>query len=223
MTASPAAWTIAAACAYGIGSIPFGVIIGHLRGVDIRGAGSGNIGATNVGRLLGKPLGILCFLLDMGKGAVPVLVSGGLFGVLGTNLLDATAAQLWPWLAVAIAALLGHMYSPFLAFSGGKGVATAFGGLAAMWPILTLPVIAAFVSWLVVLAAIRIISVASMVAAAVLPLSYVVWALTQGGGGVLLSSAAPPLIVTLAITLLVFWKHRENLGRLRRGEEPHIG
>ncbi|MHC4711631.1 MAG: glycerol-3-phosphate acyltransferase [Planctomycetota bacterium] len=147
-------WIVCIVGAYLIGSIPFGVLIGRVRGVDILQHGSKNPGATNVARLLGRPLGAVCFVLDMGKGAGPVLVAGSIFNLLGRRpaSLDPEVAvlsqtEMWLWLAVACAAIAGHMCSPFLAFRGGKGVATGFGAMVAMWPVLTFPALGAIVVW----------------------------------------------------------------------------
>ena len=114
-------WIVCIAGAYLAGSIPFGVIIGRARGIDIREHGSKNIGATNVSRVLGARLGLLCFVLDVGKGAGPVIAAGALFDLLGKRPVDPDAATLtqsetWLWLAVAGATIVGHMYSPFLGF-----------------------------------------------------------------------------------------------------------
>ncbi|MHC4908144.1 MAG: glycerol-3-phosphate 1-O-acyltransferase PlsY [Planctomycetota bacterium] len=237
-------WPLSILGAYLVGSIPFGLIIGLSRGVDIRTAGSGNVGATNVGRLLGRRLGITCFVLDALKGAIPVLVAGSLAGVLGRHPLDAgawstglvdqapdsaSAADLWLWLLVACAALLGHMFSPWLGFRGGKGVATGFGGMLAMWPVLTLPAAAALVVWLLVVAAFRYISLASVSAAISLPVTTLILAFARGAGDESTGTAhalerwAPALTITTLLAVLVAVRHRSNIARLRAGTEPKIG
>jgi acyl phosphate:glycerol-3-phosphate acyltransferase len=211
--------------AYLVGSIPFGLIIGRLRGVDIRQHGSKNIGATNVGRVLGRGWGWLCFVLDMLKGAAPVLIAGFVMGTLGTRPDDMAQSQMWLWLAVAMAATLGHIFPLYLGFKGGKGVATGFGALAATWPLLTIPAFAGLVVWYAALRLTRYMSVASMAGAVAVPLAY---ALTIMGGHVegaaeRLMHASPPLIVTVLLAALIIWKHRGNIARLRRGEEPKVG
>ena len=229
-------WFFSILAAYLIGSIPFGVLIARTRGVDIRQQGSKNIGATNVGRVLGRRLGLLCFALDVSKGAVPVLVAGSLFGLLGrlpastdpgVNVLSAT--EMWLWLAIACAAVAGHMYSPFLGFGGGKGVATGFGGLVVMWPVLTIPALGAVVVWYGILRLTHYVSLASMVATASLPVGYTLSILPRDAFDLPLADSlsqiaagSPPLIVTSAMTLAVVFKHRDNIGRLRRGEEPKV-
>lgn len=223
-------WTFSIIAAYLIGAIPFGVLIGRIKGVDIRQHGSKNIGATNVGRVLGGRLGILCFLLDLLKGAVPVLLAGTVTNVLGHAPADLTGGQMWLWLAVAAAAVAGHMFSPFLGFRGGKGVATAFGALGAMWPLLTIPTLGALVVWYAALRLTRYVSVASMLAAVSLPIGYLLSALPPTAMDQPLSDtlahllhASPPFLGTAVIAALVIYQHRANIARLRRGEEPKVG
>ena len=130
-----AATTIAflALGAYLLGSVPFGLLIGKAKGVDLRAHGSGNIGATNAMRVLGKPLGIACFALDVAKGAIPTAIAGAL--IVPESGLDAPTA--FAWVAIGVCAVIGHMFSIFLRFSGGKGVATGFGILLAIFPYVT--------------------------------------------------------------------------------------
>ncbi len=215
--------------AYLLGSIPFGVLIGRARGIDIREHGSRNIGATNVGRVLGRRYGLLCFFLDMAKGAIPVLVAGNMLDTLGHTTLESGAGQLWLWMLVALAALAGHMFSPFLGFGGGKGVATAFGGLVAMWPILTIPALIALGSWILVVMSTRVVSIASMAAALIMPIATLVMMLLSGGRSDpqpatldILASGSAPLLTTVGIAGLVLWRHRSNIRRLLRGEEHVI-
>ncbi len=178
--------------------------------MDVRDAGSGNIGATNVGRLLGRKYGILCFGLDAAKGAVPVIAMGLIGGVWGEPVIDDTTQ--WLWLGAAAAALVGHMFPPWLRFKGGKGVATGFGGLLAMWPVLTVPALLALLIWGLVLAATRYVSLSSMLAALSLPITCLV------------RDASPPVIaVTTALAVAVLWKHRANIGRLASGTESKVG
>jgi len=220
-----AAWFICIPGAYLIGSIPFGVLIGKLRGVDIREQGSKNIGATNVGRLLGRRLGMLCCTLDVLKGAIPVLAAGFACGVINREPATLSQAEMWLWLAVAAAAILGHMAPIFIGFAGGKGVATSFGAMIAMWPVLTLPAIGALVVWYGTLRLTRYVSAASMAGAASLPLWYLFRCIPPSGADVIavIGHASPPLIATAALALLVLWRHRANITRLRRGQEPRVG
>lgn len=222
-------WLLCILAAYLIGSIPFGVIIARSKGVDIRQHGSKNIGATNVGRVLGKKFGVLCFILDFVKGAGPVIGAGLVNHTFGCEPDVLSASQMWLWMAVAGAAVMGHMFSAFLRFAGGKGVATGFGAIAAMYPLLTYPAFAAIVVWYLVLRTTKYVSLSSILAVLSLPLSYLIsvippramdqpFDLTMDH----LRHAAPPFIGTLLIALLVIWKHRSNIERLRRGEEPKV-
>ena len=218
-------WSACILGAYLVGSIPFGVLIGLSRGIDIRQHGSKNIGATNVGRVLGRRFGILCFALDFLKGAAPVAAAGFINGVIGRDADQLLTAQMWFWLAVAVAAVAGHMCSIFIGFKGGKGVATAFGTLAAMWPLLTIPALGALVVWYATLRITRYVSVASMLGSLSIPVWYLIWSIPPKADNLAdhLVHASPPLIVTAVLALLVVYKHRENIRRLRRGEEPQVG
>ncbi len=180
------------------GSIPFGLLLVRAaRGVDVRGQGSGNIGATNVARVAGRGLGAAVLLLDALKGALPVLLARA---VDGTGVVPA---------AVGLAAFAGHVAPPWLGFRGGKGVATALGVLAMLAPRAAL---AAAVTWAVVLAVLRISSVSSLLAGIVAVA--VAW----------LAPGTPP--VAAALTSLIFlamlWTHRGNIGRLLRRGEPRV-
>lgn len=226
-------WIVNIVIAYLMGSIPVGVLIARSRGVDIRQHGSKNVGATNVGRVLGKRFGYICFVLDVIKGAAPVLIAGATAGVLGRSVPDLTAMDMWLWMAVAIAAVLGHMYSIFLRFAGGKGVATASGALLAMWPLLTLPTIAAMIVWYATMRISRYVSLASVLAALSLPVVTLLTLMLQsdpqaagqpdGPAVDAVVHAAPILIVTAALAGLVVYKHRGNLRRIQLGEEPKVG
>ena len=109
-------WSVAALVAFGCGSIPFGPIVARLRGINLRTVGSGNIGATNVGRALGWKWGVLVYVLDAIKGAAPVLAAGAMAGILGKPADEVAPADMWWWLLMPIAAVLGHMFSPFVGF-----------------------------------------------------------------------------------------------------------
>lgn len=182
--------------AYLIGSVPTGFLLGSLSGVDIRQAGSRNIGASNVARVVGWKTGLITLLSDAGKGFIPVLLSFQL----GFSLIVTTLA--------ALAAFLGHLYPVFLKFKGGKGVATALGGLAGLAPLATLVLISVFS--LVVLVS-RWISLASLTAATLAPV--VLW----------LFSYPPPLLWTsLVMSALIIVRHRENIRRLISGREARF-
>ena len=188
---------------YLIGSIPAAFLAGKLaRGIDLREHGSGNLGATNVYRVLGPKIALVVLLVDALKGAVPVLVFPGWT--------DAARPDLWA-IAYAVAASCGHVRSVFLLWrGGGKGVATAAGAFMALAPLPSLVALGAFV---VVLLARGYVSLASLSAATVLP------AMIGLRDGV----RSPLFVVSAAVTAFVFWTHRANIGRLRRGEEPRFG
>lgn len=186
------------AAGYASGSVPFGVIVARSRGVDILRQGSGNPGATNVGRVLGRPFGYAVFALDFLKGALPVL---------GARLAAGDSA--WVPAAALVGAVLGHVFSPFLRFRGGKGVATGAGGFAVLLP---LPAAVALGVWLAATFGTRYVSLASMLAACSLPVSS--WILGYG---------APAAGLCAAVAALVVWLHRGNIARLRAGTEPRIG
>jgi glycerol-3-phosphate acyltransferase PlsY len=202
------------------GSVPFALLLGRLRGIDIRTVGSGNVGATNLGRALGKPWGIACFALDALKGAAPVVAFGLWRGCWGVPIGEAAGNPTAEWVAVAAAAILGHVFSPWVGFRGGKGVATGFGAMAAMWPLLTWPMLGALLAWAILLLVSRFISLAS-VAASLVPPAVI---LVQAAGTDRIPPAATPLLIaTTAIAVLVVFRHRGNLARLRAGTEPRIG
>ncbi len=205
--------------AYLVGAIPFGLLVGMARKVDIRRHGSGNIGATNAGRVLGRPYGILVFVLDFLKGAVPALVGGWW---LADHHADLMTAHLW-WIAVAGAAILGHMFPVYLGFKGGKGVATSLGVLLGMYPYFTWPGVIVFALWTVLTLVTRYVSVGSMVGAGAFPLIFAGMAYYRsaewGGFAVLW----PLYAFSLVIAALVLYRHRTNLRRLLAGTESKIG
>jgi glycerol-3-phosphate acyltransferase PlsY len=209
-----------------VGSIPFGLLIGKARGVDIREHGSKNIGATNVGRVLGRPWGYFCFALDVVKGAAPVLAAGWITGALGDE--RASAVTLLWWLGVAVAAVMGHVFPVWLRFRGGKGVATGFGVLVAIYPGLTYASLTAMVLWVMVVKATRYVSVASIVAALSIPISACGFCFLRGDGTLSdraagLAQQWPLIALSALLALLVVWKHRANIARLRAGTENRVG
>jgi len=215
-------WIIQIVIAFAIGSLPFGVLIARAHGVNLRDVGSGNTGATNVGRALGRGWGIACFLLDAAKGAAPVVWAGLAGGTIGRSLAEQTSGSEWAWVLVGLAAVLGHIYSPFLRFKGGKGVATAFGAFAAMWPIMSIPVGAALVVFIVTKVASGYMSLASILAAWSMAIAVLVMSVS-GGTGLWAETTLPPLLVAAVIAALVTWRHRSNLARIRAGTEPKKG
>lgn len=218
-------WPILILAAYLIGAIPFGYLIARTRGIDIREHGSRNIGATNVGRVLGKKYGRICLILDMAKGALPVLISGWLTGLLGAS--SPSATDSWLWLSVVAATVLGHVFPIYLKLKGGKGVATGFGALVAMWPQLTLAALVALAIWILTVKTMRYVSVASCAAALSLPFTVALgrlfgWPARPDGVEPMahVLSAWPFLAVTVFLAALVIYRHRGNLARVRNGTEP---
>ncbi len=204
---------IVIAASYLIGSIPFGLLIGWCHGVDIRKTGSGNIGATNVTRSVGSLAGKLCFLCDFLKGWLPVMV---VLAGFAPETAGRPAATL-PAIAAALAAVLGHMFPVFLRFKGGKGISTGAGAALALAP---LPLAATAAVWAAVFLASRYVSLASVAAAAALPVFTVIFAAAGIGSDVARSGVIQ--IFFTAIGLLAIWKHRANLKRLAAGTESRF-
>lgn len=191
--------------AFLLGSIPTGYLVARARGIDIRQHGSGNIGATNVFRTLGKPLGIFVFVADALKGFAAVFAAGCVPA-------DGPASE-WLGIAAAVAVIAGHNYTPWLGFKGGKGIATSAGVLLALMP---LAVAAMAVVWFSLFTLTRYVSIASIGAAAVLPVAvWVMWQTATGGNG-------PLFAFSLLISALAIWRHRSNIERLRQGTESRF-
>jgi glycerol-3-phosphate acyltransferase PlsY len=213
-----ATWWLWLAGAYLVGAVPFAWLLARAHGIDIRQVGSGNIGATNVGRALGRGWGLLCFALDVGKGFGPAMGVGLAMGWAGR--LDLSAGEAGRWLAVAAAAVIGHMFPVYLGFRGGKGVATGFGAVLGVWPLLTAPGLAALLTWGVTVQLSRYVSLSSIVAAASLPIYTLAFGLIAGAGW---GALGPMLVVTAALAVLVIGRHRSNLRRLLAGTEARLG
>jgi glycerol-3-phosphate acyltransferase PlsY len=203
--------------AYVIGSIPFGLIVGKTKGIDVRIAGSGNIGATNVGRLLGKKFFFIVFTLDLAKSLVPMLIASWIMrhGEVGL-----TRQTYLLWLGVGFATVIGHMFSVFLKFKGGKGVATSAGMMLGLWPYYTLPGAAAIVLFIIVFYIWRYISLGSISAATAFPILYILFGLWRGWP--VLGEQLPLLIFACVIAGLIVYKHRANISRLMKGVEPRF-
>ena len=204
-------YLLTALAAYLLGSIPTGYLVARSRGVDIRTVGSGNIGATNVLRILGKPAGIFVLLVDALKG----FVACRFFGVLIYRLFVSPVAEdsaLEDFLKITggLFAILSHNYTCFLKFKGGKGIATSSGVALALLPV-ALGISIAL--WLVVLALTRYVSVASIAAAFILP--FAAWWPGR--------SSRTMIIVAAMIGALAIYKHRTNMQRLLNGTENRIG
>jgi glycerol-3-phosphate acyltransferase PlsY len=188
--------------AFLLGSIPTGYLVARAKGVDIRQHGSGNIGATNVFRTLGKPLGVFVFMVDALKGFAVVWLAGRFGG-----------ASDWAAIIAAVAVIAGHNYTPWLGFKGGKGIATSAGVLLALmpWAVLCIAIV-----WFVVFKVSRYVSLASISAAAALPVAVAaLWSAGCGGNG-------PLLGFSVLISALAIWRHRTNIQRLRAGTESRF-
>lgn len=184
--------------AFFFGSIPWGYFIGKAKGIDLRKTGSGNIGATNVLRTIGKKEALATLLLDISKGFIPVLLVQLLYphekNLIGT---------------VGVLAILGHCFTPFLKFKGGKGVATSIGAILAYTPpagLITL------VIWILIFKIFRISSLSALVAFGLLPLNTF-----------LLNYPYEVVIFTFILTVIIYLRHIENIKRLLKGKEPRMG
>ena len=180
------------------GSIPFGVLIGRARGVDVRAVGSGNIGTTNVWRALGPLAGGAVFALDVFKGVLGPILGHWLVG--GSE---------WAIALCGIAAVLGHTFSPFLGFKGGKGIATSLGAMLGLMPLVGLLI---FAIWGVILGLTRMISAASVICCFLLPIL-----------AIMLGAPWPYVAVAVGMSGVAFVKHLPNLKRIRAGVEPRVG
>lgn len=200
-------YILTALVAYLLGSIPTGFLVGKARGLDIRTVGSGNIGATNVFRALGTPAGIFVLLADALKGWLAVAVAAVLI-----------SQQFWPeagplareWFRVVagVATILGHNYTCWLWFKGGKGIATSAGVLVALVPY---PLLVILGVWIIVFALTRYVSLASICASVTLP--FATWVLVN---------TTLLVLVTAALAVLAVYKHKANIQRLLKGNESRI-
>ena len=204
-------YLLCCAAGYLTGSVPFGYIIGRANGKDIRRYGSGNIGATNVLRVIGPWWGRLCFFLDFLKGFLPV--GAVKFLILSGRLTDGFGVLPLAMLAAVVA---GHMFSCFLKFRGGKGIATAAGGVFALAP---LPLAAAFVIWIAVFKLSGYVSLGSILAAAALP--FLAWGCNLRELGERLSPVTIGFLGVIAVLAVI--RHASNIRRLIAGTENRFG
>jgi len=200
--------------AYLLGSVPFGLIIARAHGKNLREIGSGNIGATNVSRALGRKWAYFCFLLDVLKGLLPTLIAVLLMSA------PPSIGELFLTLGVGCAAILGHIFPIYIKFKGGKGVATSFGVALGLWPYYTICSLISFAIWTAVTLASRYISLASIIASIVFPITLILaimfipaWSFTN---------LWPLLIAAVAIPVMVIVCHRANIKRLIAGTENKI-
>lgn len=198
--------------AYLLGAIPFGLLIGRAHGIDIRQHGSRNIGATNVGRVVGRRWGYLCLALDLLKGFVPTLAAG-------LVLVDRplTTSQLWPWLLVGLTAVVGHVFPIYLGFRGGKGVATTVGVALGLFPYYTLAMSAALILYALVRFTTGWVSAGSLTLAVSFPAVVTLYIVTRPDAD--LGDLWPLVAVAALLGVLIIARHAGNLARLLRGRE----
>ena len=207
-------FAVAIMVAYLLGSVPFGLIIAKAHGKDLRLIGSGNIGATNLSRALGKKWAYFCFALDMLKGLLPMLAA--------TFILSSppNITELLLALAVGCAAVSGHIFPIYLKFKGGKGVATSFGVALGLWPYYTICAAVAFAVWAGVVLIWRYISLASVAASITFPVVLTLVILLNPNWD--FANLWPLFTVAVAIPSMVIIRHRENIKRLLAGTESKI-
>jgi acyl phosphate:glycerol-3-phosphate acyltransferase len=200
--------------AYLLGAIPFGMLIAAAHRIDLRKVGSGNIGATNLARALGRRWAYVCFVLDLAKGLLPTLAAGLWLGENGTT------RGLVVQLAVGCMAILGHIFPIYLGFKGGKGVATSFGVALGLWPYYTICAAIVLLVWIIIVLIWRYVSLASLAAAFAFPgvFAAAITIIPAWRFGDLW----PLLIVALIIPVMVFVRHRDNIVRLLAGTESKV-
>jgi glycerol-3-phosphate acyltransferase PlsY len=207
--------------AYLLGSVPFGLIVAKSRGVDPRTAGSKNIGATNVGRLLGGKFFAIVFTLDLLKGLLPMLAAGGTLAAYLGRQQNYRAQDYGLWLLVGFAAIFGHMFSIFLKFKGGKGVATSAGVLLGLFPLYTVPGGVSIVIFLILLKTTRYMSIASMGGSASFVFAYL--GIGMAMNWLVFPAQWPLLAFAILMPALIIYKHRGNITRLLNGTENRLG
>jgi glycerol-3-phosphate acyltransferase PlsY len=201
-----APWFLIAVCSYLLGSIPFGFLAGRICGIDIRTQGSGNIGATNALRVLGKKWGYAVFLADFLKGLVPVVLAGQWGTYAGVFPASAPGAL------AGLFVLMGHSFPVWLRFKGGKGIASSAGVMVALFPVAFLICLG---TWILLFTTTRYVSVASIAGAVALPIAV----------GVLFAIHRTDWLaftVSIVMCALAIWRHRSNITRLRAGTEPRF-
>jgi glycerol-3-phosphate acyltransferase PlsY len=199
---------------YLLGSVPFAMIIASAHGKNLRQIGSGNIGATNLSRAVGRKWGYLCFALDVSKGFIPTFIAGRFI----TEQPD--AAEYFLWLLVGIAAVLGHIFPVYLKFKGGKGVAASLGVALGLWPYFTICAAIAVAAWIIVVLISRYVSLASIIASLIFPLALalLIFAINDWT----FSNLWPLFIAAVGIPTMVIVRHRDNIKRIAAGTESKI-
>lgn len=218
-----ASWQLVLLCvaAYLLGSVPFGYLIARARGVDIRSKGSGNVGATNIGRVLGRKWGVLVLLLDAGKGLASTAAAAEMIRRHPAAAWAGSAAlQDVVWLGTGVACILGSIFPLYLRFRGGKGVAASLGVILGIYPYLTWPGIMALVIWALVVKFTGYVSLGSIVAVAILPIAFAALGPLAGWS---LSDHYPLLVLCVLLAFLILVRHRDNIRRLLAGTENKAG
>ena len=209
-----AVFATAIVAAYLLGSVPFAFLIAWAHGKDLRTVGSGNIGATNLARAVGRKWGYICFGLDVLKGLTPMVIVGAVIGV------PENPGFLSLWLLVGLAAILGHVFPVYLRFKGGKGVATSFGVALGLWPYFTVSAVIALAVWVAVVLIWHYVSLASICAAVSFPIALALGILAVPNWHS--TNLWPLLIAAVVIPILVIVRHRENIHRLAAGTESKV-
>lgn len=200
--------------AYLLGAVPFGLLIGRAHGVDVRAHGSKNIGATNVGRVVGRKWGYLCLVLDILKGLAPTLYASLWLGAPRPGLHHQLVLLL-----TAVAAVLGHVFPIYLRFRGGKGVATTVGVALGIWPYYTIAMVIAVIAYAITRFASGAVSVGSLTIAVVFPAAFYGYVRVQG---LALSDVWPLQAVTILLSLMIIVRHRANIRRLLSRQELRV-
>jgi glycerol-3-phosphate acyltransferase PlsY len=199
---------------YLLGSVPFALIIAAAHGKNLRQIGSGNIGATNLSRAVGRKWAYLCFALDVSKGLIPTFIAGRVITT------QPDAAEYLFWLLAGVAAILGHIFPVYLKFKGGKGVATSLGVALGLWPYFTICAGIAVVTWVVVVLIWRYVSLASITASVVFPLALALLIVTVDDWK--FTNLWPLFIAAIGIPIMVIVRHRDNIKRIAAGTESKI-
>ncbi len=215
-------WSVALACAVGsylIGAIPFALLLGKVKGLDVRTIGSGNVGAMNLGRVLGRSWFFAVFALDALKGLAPSLLAGWI--LMSSVLPEGPSEPIRNLcrLLVGAMAVVGHNYPVYIGFRGGKGVSTSFGVAAGVWPELTVPAVLSFFTWVMGLALTRMSSVGSITGAILFPIYFVLATVWSGAS---LMNRWPFMVFAIAVAAMVLARHRANIARILAGTETKV-
>ena len=206
--------------AYLMGSIPFALIIARAHGKDIRSIGSGNIGATNLSRACGRTWGQICFVLDLLKGLIPMLV----ISLWARPILMADGLSperfTWIWIVCAVLTVVGHVFPLFAGFRGGKGVSTSFGATLGLFPYFTYCTLSAMCIWVITVKIWQYVSLASMVSAVSISLFMLIFILLIPSWS--FSELWPLMILAVVFAVMVVLRHKGNIKRLLDGTEPRI-